>query len=134
MAPTMTITNVLGETRAVGQVWEDGSYTCPFCGSAVMAEEVSKGCPNPACDAGRWASRDRALEARQRAEERRQEAADRERRAAAMRASMERWQAKRAAAAQEARAAGYCMTCWSRSGGRRTVRHRSPDFHQRTSS
>lgn len=45
------VKNVLGEERQVDKVWPDGSYNCPFCGSAAPPQ----GCQNPACSAGEYA-------------------------------------------------------------------------------
>ncbi len=58
-----TITDVLGRTRDKGHTYEDGSYSCPFCGAAVMPDDFSSRCAgwrgtfegmhchNPACAA-----------------------------------------------------------------------------------
>lgn len=76
-----TVTDVTGETRAVDKTWPDGSYNCPFCGSAASPE----GCKNPACSAGEFAlanpaaARPRYEEAKRRAAERKEEEARRQR-------------------------------------------------------
>lgn len=46
------VTDVLGETRQIEKVYENGSYNCPFCGYAA---DLKKGCHNPACSANEYA-------------------------------------------------------------------------------
>ena len=52
-----TLRTILGDERIVRQMWPDGSFTCPFCGSAVRATE--RPCPNPWCDASPYYSAER---------------------------------------------------------------------------
>ncbi len=62
------VRNVLGEERQPSKVWPDGSYNCPFCGSAAPPD----GCKNPACSAGEFAlanpERTRAIYAERKAQ------------------------------------------------------------------
>jgi hypothetical protein len=108
---------VLGEERQTDKVWPDGSYTCPFCGSAAHKE----GCKNPACSAGEFAlanpERMRAIYAQRKAEAdaRKAEEADRQ--------ATREWSARyhkeqrleqaraREAVVAEANRRGACVTC-----------------------
>lgn len=72
----LTVTDVIGRQREAPHVWPDGSYTCPFCGSAVGPTD--KACPNPACPAGQYASPERVRAGIEREEQRKQEEASRQ--------------------------------------------------------
>lgn len=125
------ITNVLGETRAVDLTYPDGSYVCPFCGYAVIPERDGSDCRNPACEAGIHADRDRALEMRRQSEERGAREAEDQRRHERLIEYARESEERRRAEVQEAAEAGYCVSCFVRSGNRKRVRHRIPDFHTR---
>jgi hypothetical protein len=44
----MIITTILGDSREVELIFDDGSYICPFCGYPTKDN-----CNNPACQASR---------------------------------------------------------------------------------
>jgi hypothetical protein len=111
------VRNVLGEERQIEKVWPDGSYNCPFCGSAASPS----GCKNPACSAGEWAlsnpektrhhyaEQRRQYEERQAEEKRRQEVrefSDRYREEQQHKHAL-----KRAQVEGEARRRGACVHC-----------------------
>lgn len=126
----MIITSLLGETREV-EPYIDGSYTCPFCGGAVLGDWV--GCRNPACDAGPGTV-EAAQERKATRERRAAEAAERERAnevwRATMDASREADRLRRIELREEAEREGYCVKCILQNPAKR-VRHRDPNFHDR---
>ena len=125
-----TVTNCLGEPLPIAQTWPDGSYNCPFCGAVVTPSHRDRPCPNPACQASPWAKPADVLRRREQYAEAERE---RERRKAAserMIAAHHEWQEQQAAAVAQARDAGYCTLCFVRSGNRKRVRHRTPDYHE----
>lgn len=128
----LTIVSILGETREVSYVYPDGSYTCPFCGGAVVNGRDDDVCRNPACDAGAFATVERAEANRAKRERRAAEAAERERRAEAQRAAFQSFaESRRENVAEWHRLAdedGYCLTCLVRTDGRKRIRHRT-DAH-----
>lgn len=132
---SLVICNVLGEERTAVKVWPDGSYTCPWCGAAVIPGETKpfgpdRPCGNPWCEAG-GASVEQVLERRRRAAEEKARREATERRTAELARWNEEARQRRAQEEQELAEAGQCVVCFRRSGGRRRVRHRRPDFHSR---
>lgn len=49
MSAPAVIRDVLGRERAVQRTWPDGSWECPFCYNAVIAERGEAACRNPGC-------------------------------------------------------------------------------------
>lgn len=126
----MSVENVLGERRAVLHSCPDGSYSCPFCAAAVLADETSRPCPNPACEAGPYASAQEVLARRARRAENEQRIAERKRLSAEHAAYEEQARRRRDAQIASIREEGYCALCFVRSGQRKRIRHRNPNHHQ----
>jgi len=129
----MIIRDVLGRELPVTKMYADGSYNCPFCGSAVTGQWARYvACGNPACPANPAfpveIARTRLAESEARLEEER-------RRQASLAWSKEysrsrddehrAWEAEQIA---RARAGGYCERCLFQSGWERAkfIRHRGP--------
>jgi hypothetical protein len=127
-APSV-VRDVTGEMRAVEQAWPDGSYSCPFCGAAVLPSESERPCPNPQCAANPRMDPETVLRRRQEHTESEQRAQDERARWARISESMLREREGREQEVSEAEEAGYCTQCFIRSGHRRRVRHRTPDYH-----
>lgn len=123
----LTVRTCLGDERLVHTTWPDGSFSCPFCFSAVRAGEPV--CPNPWCDASPYYAPERLQAERdKRAAREREETARRENHAAAMRrivedrASREAWETEQVI---EARRRGACVRClFGASRGVRFIKHR----------
>lgn len=124
------VTNCLGESRPVMSSWPDGSYGCPFCQAAVTPSHRERPCPNPMCEASPYAKPEDILRRREQQAEREREAAHRRAVGEQMSAYARRWREQQAAEVAAARDAGYCTLCFVRSGHRRRVRHRTPDYHE----
>ncbi len=123
MAAPTEITDVLGRTRPVVYSYEDGSWNCPFCFSAVVSGErchwdracVSGHCNNPACFANAHypahTARERLAEAEAKEREERERKANH---AWAMKRAEEDAQARaaaREALRQKAIEIGACVRC-----------------------
>ncbi len=122
-AGCLSVTDVLGRQRETEHVWPDGSYRCPFCGSAVSREIACTSycridhlhCGNPFCIANPHMPPERAAEIMAKEEEARRDLERRERDARAWRERMdaaqhaddETWSAARA----EAERRGACIEC-----------------------
>lgn len=133
LAP-LTVTNVLGETRRCPSVYLDGSYTCPFCGAAAGLPDRPRDdqpCPNPWCEAHPRMPVETVLARRTEAAERKRREDDRRRTHEAAMEANAAYRERRQAEVREAREAGYCTLCFVRSGNRKRVRHRTPDYHER---
>lgn len=126
------VTDVTGEVRMVWQTWADGSYTCPFCGAGVVPTDRERPCPNPCCAASPRADADEVCHERQEAAERERERVESAARSASIAESMRRSRERRDAEVTAAVAEGFCRRCFVRSGHRKRVRHRTPDYHGRT--
>lgn len=139
----MVVRDVLGRERAVEQVWEGPSWTCPFCGAGVVPRSCSWStaarpcdglhCPAPACTANPHLPVEAARRLVEEAERRRAEA---ERRKLDHQAAMARIEAERereealwVQLVEEAERRGACRRCLRASGWRwgrpRFVRHRA---------
>ena len=131
-----TVSDALGNTRPVIDSWPDGSYSCPWCASAVTPEHSPHfpQCENPGCPAGYWMRPDLLRE--QYAKREAQEAEEARRKANhewAMRRIREENEARdiriREAVAH-AREIGACVPCLLRDryrleyGAPRFVKHR----------
>lgn len=128
-----------GDSRPIEHWFGDGAhFSCPWCGTGQAADEDV--CPNPMCVASRWADEEYAQaslagqaaeDERRRQAQRLSESIDRSREAreSARRAAWE-------AVATEAAERGACLICLRKSPWEsdhpRFVRHRSPDFHDRS--
>ena len=129
MAPTQ-VTDVLGRVRDVQRTWPDGSWECPFCGSAYdprrgfcrgqkqgYREDCGDGehCQNPACFANPHYPVERAREVLANEERKRAEEAQRVEIAEFRRRYAEEQAAERRAKIQsirtEAQARGACIRC-----------------------
>jgi hypothetical protein len=124
------VTNCLGESRCVEQSWPDGSYTCPYCGAGVVPSDRDRPCPNPACEANPYMKPPEILRRREQHAERERDAARHKAQTQRMIASSREWHQRQAAEVAQARKAGYCPTCFIRSGNRKRVRHRTPNYHE----
>jgi hypothetical protein len=124
------VTNCLGESRPVKSSWPDGSYACPFCQAAVTPSHRERPCPNPMCEANPYTKPEEILRRREQQAEHEREVARRKAQAEHMSAYARDWRERQAAEVAAARDAGYCTTCFVRSGHRRHVRHRTPDYHE----
>ncbi len=126
------VRDVLGNERAVARTWEDGSWACPLCTSAVAAERGETACANPWCvanpampvEAARRIYADAAARERERKERERNAHWSRER---VEREALERAE-QRASVRAQAEERGACVFCAMKAlaGGRqvRYVRHR----------
>jgi hypothetical protein len=131
---TITVRSVLGEERGA-ELWTDGSFTCPFCGGAVIPGVTnhfgaSRPCGNPVCEAG-GASAAHVLERKALQAERRARREELERQSAAQQRFAEERQERERREREAVIADGFCSTCFSRSAGRKRIRHRRRDFHTR---
>lgn len=130
----MIVANALGETREVERVYPDGSYSCPFCMAAVMADDA-KPCPNPMCEANPRANADEIRARRVERARREAERVERDKRSRIQAETTRQWREREderfRSELADVREAGQCVECFVRSPShRRTrVRHRSPDFH-----
>src|SRR5437899_1892762 len=121
----MVHTDCLGREREVSRTYPDGSFDCPFCSYAVIAERQETRCSNPWCSASsycfntdgtpRQESADR-MRAKIAEEQRRQ--AEEEQRRASHQATMRRLEEDRRAHQEweqatitEARKRGACVRC-----------------------
>jgi hypothetical protein len=127
------VTNCLGESRPVNSSWPDGSYACPFCEAPVSPSHRERPCPNPMCEANPHTKPEEILRRREQQAEHECEAARRKAQAEHMSAYARNWRERQAAEVAAARDAGYCTTCFVRSGHRRRVRHRTSDYHEQRS-
>ena len=109
----MNITDVMGRSRPVDRVYDDGSWNCPFCFSAVRLSEGW--CHGPGCFANPSYPVDRAREELKKAEARDREDAQRKaNHAFAMKRAEEDRQARAAhveGIRQEAQERGACVRC-----------------------
>jgi hypothetical protein len=129
-----TIRNVLGEERAPILKWDDGSWTCPYCGGASNVPDdryFVYPCANPACEAHPQMDAETILKRRADRAALDARIAERQRMHEHAMASQKRWQDERAAELRAIVEAGYCAECHRSSGGRRKVRHRTADYHSR---
>ncbi|HEV3072120.1 MAG TPA: hypothetical protein VGY76_11935 [Solirubrobacteraceae bacterium] len=124
------VTNCLGESRPITSSWPDGSYACPFCEAAVLPSHRERPCPNPMCEASPYTKPEEILRRREQLAESEHEAAQRKAQTEQMIAYSRQWQEQQAAEVAAARDAGYCVVCFVRSGHRRRVRHRTPNYHE----
>lgn len=129
-----TLTNVLGEARAITRTYQDGSFDCPFCGAAVL--HPAPRCSNPWCAACDYAMTNpertrpafqaQADKARRQQEDDARRKRDYETRMAYIRetnAAHEQWIADTMA---EARKLGACLRCVVAPGWERAkfIKHR----------
>jgi hypothetical protein len=127
-----------GETREITKRWPDGSYSCPYCESPVIAgrhrPEWDRGCENPGCTVNMTAEQLAAWRQREAAQ------AERRREREALDASLTRMAEDRrreeaelwAKVAAEATERGACLDCLRRSCWRshpKFVRHRTAHHH-----
>jgi hypothetical protein len=127
-----------GETREITKRWPDGSYSCPYCESPVIAgrhrSEWDRGCENPGCTVNMTAEQLAAFRQREAAQ------AERRREREALDASLARMAEDRrreeaelwAKVAAEATERGACLECLRRSCWRshpKFVRHRTAHHH-----
>ncbi len=142
----MEITDVLGRTRTVDKVFDDGSWNCPFCNYAVNPSQTCRGraagyrndcgtvahCQNPACSANphnpaEWVREQEAEAERQKREERARET----RMAEAVKRAQEDREARAAATEslrQVAIKTGACVRCALHPSNykKKLVKHRGP--------
>jgi len=123
------VTNCLGESRPIKSSWPDGSYSCPFCEAPVLPSHRERPCPNPMCEASPYTKPEEILRRREQQAEHERDAARRKALVEQMIAHSRRRLKQQAAEVAAARDAGYCIVCFVRSGHRRRVRHRTPDYH-----
>jgi hypothetical protein len=124
------VTNCLGESRPIKSSWPDGSYSCPFCEAPVLPSHREPPCPNPMCEASPYTKPEETLRRREQLAERGREAARRKAQTEQMIVCSREWREQQAAEVDAVRGAGYCVTCFVRSGHRRRVRHRTPNYHE----
>jgi hypothetical protein len=135
----MVVRDVLGNERTPDKVWDDGSYTCPFCFAA--ARVCDNGCPNPGCHANPAYPIDRALADVARLEAAAKEAKERE----ATRVWRERYHREREQETADRRkeieaecaTRGACVRCALQPGWEykpaHYIKHRKTCPHTRTS-
>lgn len=137
MSAPLYITTVLGDSRPVQRFYEDGSFDCPWCGSAVVFPK--RQCENPACDSCKYWTESALLERREREAARLAEEARRKRdheltmeRIKEEKARRLAWQKEQFA---EAEKRGACLHCLFLPGWERVrfVKHRKtcPKMRQR---
>lgn len=118
------VTNVLGETRAIKTFFPCGSFTCPFCQSAVSIDHTPEfpECGNPWCSAHPHADKAAHEKLAAQEAEREREAANRKRTNEWAMQRLEEQRAEEARQLTEVVKAGQCAFCFERRGKR--IKHR----------